>query len=57
MLWTQVLTNTQLDQAGDAIRPMDAAAWIERYRGFWEGQFDQLADYLKKQESKEDDHG
>jgi DNA-binding transcriptional ArsR family regulator len=39
-------------------KPMrDAAAWIERYRGFWEGQFDQLADYLKKQESKEDDHG
>src|ERR1700737_1584152 len=38
-------------------KPMrDAAAWIERYRGFWEEQFDQLADYLKKQESKKDDH-
>jgi DNA-binding transcriptional ArsR family regulator len=38
-------------------KPMrDAAAWIERYRGFWEEQFDQLADYLKNQESKKDDH-
>jgi DNA-binding transcriptional ArsR family regulator len=38
-------------------KPMrDAAAWIERYRGFWEGQFDALADYLKKQERKADDH-
>jgi DNA-binding transcriptional ArsR family regulator len=38
-------------------KPMrDAAAWIERYRGFWERQFDELADYLKKQDSKEEDH-
>ena len=38
-------------------KPMrDAADWIERYRGFWEGQFDELADYLEKQERKEDDH-
>jgi len=34
-------------------KPMrDAAAWIERYRGFWEGQFDALADYLEKQRKK-----
>jgi len=38
-------------------KPMrDAAVWIERYRGFWEGQFDALAEYLKKQERNEDDH-
>lgn len=38
-------------------KPMgDAAAWIESYRGFWERQFDALADYLKKQERKSDDH-
>jgi DNA-binding transcriptional ArsR family regulator len=38
-------------------KPMrDAAAWIESYRGFWEGQFDALADYLKQQEKKADDH-
>jgi DNA-binding transcriptional ArsR family regulator len=38
-------------------KPMrDAAAWIERYRVFWEGQFDELADYLKKLETKEDEH-
>jgi DNA-binding transcriptional ArsR family regulator len=34
-------------------KPMrDAVAWIERYRGFWEGQFDALADYLEKQQKK-----
>ena len=34
-------------------KPMrDAAAWIERYRGFWEGRFDALADYLEKQQKK-----
>ena len=38
-------------------KPMrDAAVWIERYRGFWEGQFDALADYLEKQVSEGDDH-
>ena len=37
-------------------KPMrEAANWIERYRGFWEGQFDALADYLKQQERKTDD--
>jgi hypothetical protein len=30
----------------------DAVAWIERYRGFWEGKFDALADYLEKQQKK-----
>ena len=25
----------------------DAAEWIEQYRGFWEGQLDQLARYLE----------
>jgi DNA-binding transcriptional ArsR family regulator len=35
-------------------KPMrDAAVWIERYRGFWEGQFDALADYLERQQRKE----
>jgi DNA-binding transcriptional ArsR family regulator len=34
-------------------KPMrDAAAWIERYRGFWEGQFDALADYLERPQAK-----
>jgi DNA-binding transcriptional ArsR family regulator len=38
-------------------KPMrDAAAWIENYRGFWERQFDALADYLKKEKRKGDDH-
>lgn len=32
-------------------RPMrDAANWIERYRGFWDGQLDALADYFEKQQ-------
>jgi DNA-binding transcriptional ArsR family regulator len=34
-------------------KPMrDAAAWIERYRGFWEGQFDALAEYLERPQTK-----
>jgi hypothetical protein len=33
----------------EAMPMRDAVAWIERYRGFWEGQFDALADYLAKQ--------
>jgi hypothetical protein len=24
----------------------DAAAWLERYRGFWEGKFDALERFL-----------
>jgi DNA-binding transcriptional ArsR family regulator len=35
-------------------KPMrEAALWIESYRGFWEDQFDALADYLKQQEMKD----
>lgn len=35
-------------------QPMkDAAQWIERYRRFWERQFDALAQYLKETEAKE----
>ena len=30
----------------------DAAEWIERYRQFWEQQFDVLAQYLKETETK-----
>jgi DNA-binding transcriptional ArsR family regulator len=31
-----------------ALQPMkDAAAWIEKYRAFWENQFDALAKYLE----------
>ncbi len=26
----------------------DAALWVEKYRKFWEGSFDRLADYLEK---------
>jgi DNA-binding transcriptional ArsR family regulator len=33
----------------EAMPMRDAVTWIERYRGFWEGQFDALADYLAKQ--------
>ncbi len=31
----------------------DAAIWIERYRRFWEGQFDAPAEYLDKSAKKE----
>jgi DNA-binding transcriptional ArsR family regulator len=38
-------------------QPMqDAAAWLERYRTFWEGSFDRLDEYLndiKKEESND----
>lgn len=37
-----------------AAKPMqDAAAWIERYRAFWESQFDSLAKYLESTTNKE----
>ena len=37
-----------------AAEPMkDAAAWIEQYRRFWEGQFDALARYLEVSSSEE----
>jgi hypothetical protein len=26
----------------------DAAAWVERYRKFWEGQLDHLARYMEQ---------
>src|SRR5580698_11257482 len=32
----------------------DAAEWIERYRQFWEHQFDALADYLEEESQKEE---
>src|ERR1700693_609700 len=32
----------------------DAAEWIERYRQFWEHQFDALADYLEQESRKEE---
>lgn len=31
----------------------DAAIWIERYRRFWEGRFEALAEYLEKSNKKE----
>ena len=35
-------------------RPMrEAAAWIQRYRRFWEQQFDQLARYLEENPEEE----
>jgi DNA-binding transcriptional ArsR family regulator len=34
-------------------KPMrEAANWIDRYRGFWNSQFDALADYLDKQQPR-----
>jgi DNA-binding transcriptional ArsR family regulator len=33
----------------DAGAMRDAAAWIERYRRFWEGQLDELARYMEGQ--------
>lgn len=31
----------------------EASEWIERYRRFWEGQLDSLADFLKSAQHKE----
>jgi DNA-binding transcriptional ArsR family regulator len=33
----------------DAGAMRDAAAWIDQYRRFWEGQLDQLAHYMEGQ--------
>ena len=34
----------------------DVAAWVERYRRFWEGSFDRLSDHLREiQEGHHDD--
>jgi DNA-binding transcriptional ArsR family regulator len=39
-----------------APQPMkDAAAWIEKYRVFWENQFDALAKYLESTASQEEE--
>ncbi|MDB5394025.1 MAG: hypothetical protein JWM91_1531 [Rhodospirillales bacterium] len=35
----------------------DVAAWLERYRRFWEGSFDRLDDYLKKLQAEENADG
>jgi DNA-binding transcriptional ArsR family regulator len=37
----------------DAATMRDAAAWVERYRRFWEGQLDQLARYVEGQQTWE----
>lgn len=37
------------------VGPMrEAAAWMERYRRFWEGQFDALDDYLRETQNEEE---
>ena len=35
----------------------EAAEWVEKYRAFWEGQFDQLATYLEQQQTKAETDG
>jgi DNA-binding transcriptional ArsR family regulator len=36
-------------------RPLaDAAAWVERYRGFWEGELDALAKYLETEKETDE---
>lgn len=35
---------------GDPLK--DAADWIERYRGYWEEQFDALVDYLENRQEQ-----
>ena len=35
----------------------DAAAWMERYRRFWEESFDRLEEYLDELQHKEAKHG
>jgi DNA-binding transcriptional ArsR family regulator len=34
----------------EAAPMMDAAAWLDDYRTFWEGQFEALAGYLSKED-------
>jgi DNA-binding transcriptional ArsR family regulator len=41
----------------DAAPLKDAAAWLERYRRFWEESFDRLDDYLRTLQKKEKKHG
>lgn len=39
-----------------AAAPLQAASdWIERYRQFWEDQFDSLAEYLERTQEESDD--
>ena len=38
----------------DAGPMKDAASWIEKYRIFWEKQFDSLEKYLQKPQNKEE---
>lgn len=38
----------------DAAPMRDAAAWVERYRRFWESQLDSLARYLEQQPHSEE---
>lgn len=35
----------------DAVSIRDAAAWVENYRTFWEGQLDELARYMEGNEA------
>jgi DNA-binding transcriptional ArsR family regulator len=37
----------------EADRLKDVAAWVERYRRFWEESFDRLDDYLRHAQKKE----
>lgn len=37
----------------DAAAIRNAAAWVEHYRRFWEGQLDQLAGYIEGQQTWE----
>ncbi len=38
-------------------RPLkDAAAWIDRYRSFWEERFDRLDEYLNELQAKDKPH-
>ncbi len=41
----------------EARRLKDVAAWVDRYRRFWEGSFDRLNDYLVDLKKKETTHG
>jgi DNA-binding transcriptional ArsR family regulator len=35
----------------DAAAMREAAAWVERYRGFWSGRLDALANYVERRRS------
>jgi len=37
----------------EAGRLKEVSDWVESYRGFWEGSFDRLGDYLQELQSKE----